>query len=134
MNQYVFFWSSTEKFEKKSLLPEFKDYQSKYFVIMKQSNLIKLSKMKVMPWFGMPGDGEKYFFSSNNTYLPLDRLFKAGHLKYIKLLNKKHHIFYDLNNIYAVLDDKYKVEFPDKEIALNQAILNDSINLFQIAK
>jgi hypothetical protein len=130
VHQHVFFWSSTEKFENKSLPSEFKKYKTKYFIITKPiPEQLLLSIMKLAP-----GNDDKYFFNRNNKYFPFEQLFKSGNLKYIKMLDKKHHIFYNLNNIYASLVNINKGSFSEKEIILSQAISDDSVNLFQIDK
>lgn len=128
LHEHVFFWPFTEKFENKSLPPEFQGYNAKHFVLTKSMpDLLKLSKGT-----SASRKDEKYCFTTNNKPFPFDRLFKSGHLTYIKQLNKREHVFYNLNNIYAVAngnDGAFK-----KDIVLSQAISDDSVHLFHIDK
>ena len=88
LNQYVFFWDAHEAFERKSLPAEFENLTHRYFILTKQlPKQISIGAGKVMPWFGMPGNGDKFFLSSNNKHMPIKMLMDTGHFTRIELLD-----------------------------------------------
>jgi hypothetical protein len=64
-----------------------------------------------------------------NNIIPL--FTKAGNLSYINLINKHEHVFSNLKNIYAAKNGN-NTSSPGKQIALQAAIVDDSIHLFQL--
>jgi hypothetical protein len=127
LHEHVFFWPFTEKPDEKSLPAGFGGYNARYFVFAKPlPDLLKLSKVTATT-----GNEEKYFFNAGNKPFAFDQLFKAGNLKYITLINKRQHVFYKLDNIYALAAGN-EGETAKKEIVLSHAIAADSVYLFQI--
>lgn len=59
-NKVMFFWKAEEPFPKKSLPPEFETFKIKYFLFKEHTSNVLLRIGQAMPWFGMPGLGEKH--------------------------------------------------------------------------
>ncbi len=133
VNQHVFFWTAFEPFEKKSLPAQFKEYTHRYFILRKElPKLINIGVGQAMPWFGMPGNGDKYFLSSNNTQMPIKRLIDTGHFQYIELLDKQKHIFSDLQNIFAAVNGNLLPIPQADHISLKLALAKHAIKIFKI--
>ena len=84
-NQEIYFWNADEKFEKKSLPPEFKSYEEHYFIVNEIPKELQLNSGSVMPWFGMEGNGTKFFFSLKNAEIPLRELAKKRVIQYVEI-------------------------------------------------
>jgi len=84
LNQGVFFWNIDEKFERKSLPPEFKTYSKFPFFIKQIPEDIKISKSQAIPWFGMEGNGDKYCFVKEEKMLPIANANALGAIHYFK--------------------------------------------------
>ena len=87
MNQGVFFWNLEEKFERKSLPPEFKNYSKYRFFIKSLPDSIKISKSQAIPWFGMEGNGDKYCFTKEENMVAISNIFSSGIINYFKTIN-----------------------------------------------
>ncbi len=85
-NQAIYFWSAEEKFEKKSLPPFFEGFEKRYFVIAKDSPDISFMSMTVIPWFGMPGMGQKNFGKRGETEVTIQELLKEGIIEYVEIV------------------------------------------------
>lgn len=134
-NQYVFFWDAHETFERKSLPEDFYNYQHRYFILAKAlPKQINMGAGKVMPWFGMPGNGDKYFLSSNNQHVPIKKLMDAGYFRYVEKLDKENYVFQDMKNIFASVSEQESVLAIEKEITLKEAIDNPSVMIFLITR
>ena len=135
MNQYVFFWDAHEAFDRKSLPDEFNSYQHRYFILAKElPKLLKMGVGKVMPWFGKPGNGDKYFLSTNNQHMPLKKIIDSGYFLYIDELDKANHVFHDMKNIFASVSEQASEISIEKEISLKEAIENSAVKIFRISK
>ena len=85
-NKVMFFWKAEEPFPKKSLPPQFKTFKIKYFLFTGDMSKISLHVGQAMPWFGMPGLGEKHVCEINGEKVTIPELNKLGLVEYIKLV------------------------------------------------
>lgn len=81
-NQAVFFWKAEEPFPKKSLPPDFEEFDVRYFIFVKYDVLIKGGE--VVPWFGRPGLGTKYFCELDSQEVSIPELSKLGVIEYVE--------------------------------------------------
>ena len=112
-NQGIFFWNADERFERKSLPPNFKDLEEKYFIVNEVPVDVSVSKGTAIPWFGMPGGGDKYFFVKNDAHFPIKELIPSSAISYVELikLNPSNlHVLNDRVN-YSLLLDTEKVRY-----------------------
>ncbi|MEQ8580340.1 MAG: glycohydrolase toxin TNT-related protein [Marinoscillum sp.] len=108
-NQGIFFWSANEPFEKKSLPPEFQHLEERYFIVNEIPSKYSVSKGDVMPWFGMPGGGEKYFILSGQSQIPINELISSGSLSYLELVSLTKDnmaMLHDREHYYLLLDSE----------------------------
>jgi hypothetical protein len=130
-NQGIFFWAATEPFEKKSLPPEFKEFEHRFFIVNGVPDSLTLSASIVMPWFGMPGGGEKLFFSEGEAHIPIDALVQAKILSYVDIIDLNEgnlHILTNREQYYLLLGDDVDYEpstdtfyFQERETTLGGA-------------
>ena len=103
-NKVMFFWKAEEPFPKKSLPPEFKNFKEKYFLFVGDTSKISLQVGQAIPWFGMPGLGEKHVCELNSKKVTIPELNKLGLVEYVEqieltennlnvLSNKKEYFF-----------------------------------------
>lgn len=84
-NQAIYFWHANEKFERKSLPPEFRAFEKHYFVVNGVPQGLQLNRAKAIPWFGMEGNGDKFFFVFNGQDIPLKELAAKNIIQYVLL-------------------------------------------------
>lgn len=103
-NKVMFFWKAEEAFPKKSLPPEFQTFKSKHFLFTGDTSKFSLQVGQAMPWFGMPGLGEKHVCEMNGQKVTIPELNKLGLVDYIEqveltsdnlniLTNKEDYLF-----------------------------------------
>ncbi|MFK7115293.1 hypothetical protein V3468_12720 [Flavobacterium oreochromis] len=83
-NKVMFFWKAEEPFPKKSLPPYFQDFQTKYFLFGSDTSNISLKVGQAIPWFGMPGLGEKHVCVLNGENMTVPELNDLGLVDYIE--------------------------------------------------
>lgn len=83
-NKVVFFWKAEEPFPKKSLPPIFETFKIKNFVFVGDTSNISLQVGQAMPWFGMPGLGEKHVCEINGQKITVPELNKLGVVEYVE--------------------------------------------------
>lgn len=142
-NQAVFFWKFKEPFEKKSLPPNFKDLEKKYFIVNGLPENVSVSAGEVMPWFGMPGGGTKYFFQNSNNQIPINDIAKNNSISYVEVveltdsnadkLTKLDEYFF-LMDTSMISFDKGKFYFEQKEIPFANAVEIGGLELISIKK
>jgi hypothetical protein len=140
-NQAIFFWSKDEPFEKKSLPPVFTSIPVQHFFIKQMAAGLELSSGEVIPWFGMPGGGQKYFFKFQEQPLPLNLLFEKGILQKIELIQLKEEnssVLQDREQCYFVMDPT-KLAYRDqafyheeKEISISDAYEKGLLTLIRV--
>ncbi len=122
-NQALYFWTKEEPFEKKSLPAEFKNYPTHFFIFNQVPSDLKLSAGEVMPWFGMPGKGTKYFVSSQGSPVPIKQLMEKGVLKKVDLVtltNNNSSVLQDKQNHFFIMDQK-QLQFQNGKFIHNNA-------------
>lgn len=108
-NKVMFFWKAEEPFPKKSLPPEFETFKTKYFLFKGDTSTISLQVGQAMPWFGMPGLGEKHVCESNGQKITIPELNKLGLVEYVKqeeLSNDNLDILTNRDTYYFLIDDR----------------------------
>ena len=85
-NQVMFFWKAEEPFPKKSLPPFFETFKIKHFIFVGDTSSISLQVGQAMPWFGMPGLGEKHVCEMNGQKVTIPELNKLGIVDYIEMI------------------------------------------------
>lgn len=83
-NKVMFFWKAEEQFPKKSLPPTFENFEHKYFLFAGDTSKITLKSSKALPWFGMPGLGEKHVCEMNGEQITIPELNKMGLVEYVE--------------------------------------------------
>ncbi|MBO9202077.1 MULTISPECIES: glycohydrolase toxin TNT-related protein [Niastella] len=83
-NKVLFFWKAEEPFPKKSLPPVFETFASRNFVFVGDTSNISLQVGQAMPWFGMPGLGDKYACVVNGQKITIPELYKLGVVEYVE--------------------------------------------------
>ncbi len=85
-NKVMFFWKAEEQFPQKSLPPIFETFKVKNFVFVGDTSNISLQVGQAMPWFGMPGLGEKHVCEINSQKVTIPELNKLGFVEYVEPL------------------------------------------------
>ena len=83
-NKVMFFWKTEETFPKKALPPVFETFKIKHFVFVGDTSNISLKVGQAMPWFGMPGLGEKHVCENNGQKITVPELNKLGVVDYVE--------------------------------------------------
>lgn len=84
-NKVMFFWKAEEPFPKKSLPPEFETFKTKHFLFtIDSASKITCTASTAIPWFGMPGYGEKYGCKINGQEVTIPELFELGFVEYLE--------------------------------------------------
>ncbi|TCN67606.1 hypothetical protein [Acetobacteroides hydrogenigenes] len=129
-NQAIYFWKAEEPFEKKSLPPFFEEYEKKFFVIIKESPYIKFMSAKAIPWFGMPGMGDKIWGNRGGKDITIKELANENIIEFINfvdLVENNISILSQSGEYYFLVDDRIvrfdKGDFfiKDKRIPLSLA-------------
>ncbi|QLC66958.1 hypothetical protein LPB248_11825 [Flavobacterium sp. LPB0248] len=121
-NQGLYFWREKEAFENKSLPEFFETMEQKLFIINEVPDYISLVSGKAMPWFGMPGGGEKFFFRYDETTpVTLEEAYKLNVINYVEIVELSHDNLSVLNDRdnYCFLIDPYEVKYEDQLFYLN---------------
>ena len=108
-NKVMFFWKAEEPFPKKSLPPAFETFKNKFFLFTGDTSSFSLQIGQAMPWFGMPGLGEKHVCEINGqeiTILELNKLGLVEYVEQIELTNENINILTDRNNYFFLIDDR----------------------------
>ncbi|WP_119793468.1 hypothetical protein [Flavobacterium anhuiense] len=121
-NQGLYFWKEKEAFENKSLPEFFETMDQKLFIINEVPDYISLVSGKAMPWFGMPGGGEKFFFRYDETTpVILEEAHKLNIINYVEIveLNQDNLSVLNDRDNYCFLIDPYEVKYEDQLFYLN---------------
>ena len=112
-NQGVFFWMNDEPFERKSLPEFFESFQKKLFIFHEVPDYIELVSVKAMPWFGMPGNGDKYCLRYDENPITLDEALKLNIIKYVEIIELNFEnlsILNDRDNYFFLINPEVKYE------------------------
>lgn len=85
-NKVMFFWKAEESFPKKSLPSHFENMKVKYFLLAGDTSKVSFQVGQAMPWFGMPGLGEKYACEINGEKVTVPELNQLGLVDYIEMV------------------------------------------------
>ncbi|UWY29148.1 hypothetical protein [Flavobacterium sp. TR2] len=121
-NQGLYFWKEKEAFENKSLPGFFETMEKKLFVLNEVPDYISLVSGKAMPWFGMPGGGEKFFFRyDESTPVTIEEAHKLNMINYVEVVELNHENLSVLNDRdnYCFLIDPNEVKYEDQLFYLN---------------
>ncbi|OUD31747.1 hypothetical protein [Flavobacterium sp. FPG59] len=108
-NKVMFFWKAEEPFHKKSLPPIFETFKVKNFLFGVNTSNISLQVGQAMPWFGMPGLGEKHICEMNGQKVTIPELNKLGLVDYVEtveLTNDNLSILTDKDNYFFLIDNR----------------------------
>jgi hypothetical protein len=83
-NKVMFFWKAEELFPKKSLPPEFANFKIKNFLFVGNTSNISFQVAQAMPWFGMPGLGEKCVCEMNGQKKTIPELNELRIIEYVE--------------------------------------------------
>jgi len=142
-NQTVFFWKFKELFEKKSLPPNFKELEKKYFIVNGLPDNINVSSGQVMPWFGMPGGGTKYLFQTSDKQIQINDLAMNNEISYVEVVelsDSNSDILTKLEDYFFLMDttminfDRGKFYFEQKQIPFADAVEIGGLELIRIKK
>ncbi|MDD4604629.1 MAG: glycohydrolase toxin TNT-related protein [Bacteroidales bacterium] len=142
-NQAIFFFRYKEPFEKQSLPPHFRELQQKTFIVNGLPESVSVSSGQVMPWFGMPGGGTKYFFQFNDKEIQIKELINKGSLSYVeivKLSDSNSNILTDRENYFFLMDTsmiqfvKGKFFNNNMEISFSDAVEIGGLEVIKIKK
>ena len=108
-NKVMFFWKAEETFPKKSLPPQFETFKTKYFLFCGDTSKISLQVGQAMPWFGMPGLGEKHVCELNGRKVTIPELYELGLVEYVEqvdLTTDNLDILTDRELYHFLIDDR----------------------------
>ena len=108
-NKVMFFWKAEEPFPKKSLPPEFETFKVKHFLFEGDTSKISLQVGQAMPWFGMPGLGEKHLCEINSKKITIPELNKLGIVEYfeqIELTNSNLNVLTNKEEYFFLIDKR----------------------------
>jgi hypothetical protein len=108
-NKVLFFWKAEEPFPKKSLPSNFETFKVKHFLFEGDTSKISLQVGQAMPWFGMPGLGEKHVCEMNGDKVTIPELYKLGIVEYfeqVELTKENLEILYDKENYFFLIDER----------------------------
>ena len=108
-NKVMFFWKAEEQFPKKSLPPIFETFKVKNFVVVGDTSSISLQVGQAMPWFGMPGLGDKHVCQINSQNVTVPELNKLGIVEYVEpveLTSDNLDILTNREEYFFLIDDR----------------------------
>jgi hypothetical protein len=139
-NQAIFFWRYDEPFEKQSLPGHYREFQRKPFIVkgILPEN-IAVGVGEVMPWFGMPGGGMKYFFQKGREAIRIEDIGKQlVYMEIIPLSDENSTILTERDNYYFLMDTRI-IRFEkglfyrdDKETRLSDAVESGEIKVIKL--
>lgn len=112
-NQGVFFWMNDEPFERKSLPEFFESYERKLFIFDKFPDYIELVSAKAIPWFGMPGEGDKYCLRYEENPINIEEALKLNIIKYVEIIDLNFEnlsVLNDRDNYFFLINPEVKFE------------------------
>jgi len=142
-NKVMFFWKSEEPFPKKSLPPEFETFKKKFFLFSGDTSKFSLQVGQAMPWFGMPGLGEKHVCEMNGQKVTIPELNKLGLVEYVEqveLTNENLNILTDREKYFFLIDDRItpfqngNFYLKDKPISIDLAYSIGGIHIIKKTK
>jgi hypothetical protein len=108
-NKVMFFWKAGEPFPRKSLPPEFETFAIKTFLFTGDTSKISVQVAQAMPWFGMPGLGEKHVCERNGQKVSIPELHTLGFIEYFEteeLTKDNLHILTNREDYFFLVDER----------------------------
>lgn len=108
-NKVMFFWKAEEPFPKKSLPPYFETFKVKHFLFGNDISNVSVQVGQAIPWFGMPGLGEKHLCEIKGekvTTPELNKLGKVDYIEQVELTNDNLDILTDKENYFFLIDER----------------------------
>jgi hypothetical protein len=108
-NKVMYFWKAEEPFPKKSLPPIFETFKIKNFVVVGDTSSISMQVAQAIPWFGMPGLGEKHVCQIDSQKMSIPELSKLGIVEYVEpveLTSDNLDILTNREEYYFLIDDR----------------------------
>jgi hypothetical protein len=127
-NKVMFFWKAEEPFPKKSLPPHFETFQTKHFLFEGNISNISLQVAQAMPWFGMPGLGEKHVCKMNGEAVTIPELNALGLVAYlepIELTKENLNILTEKEHYFFLIDERL-TPFQNGQFYLNERSISIS--------
>lgn len=120
-NQGIFFWNNNEPFERKSLPEFFETLEKKLFVFTDVPDYISLVSAKAIPWFGMPGEGDKFCLRYDDNPITIEEAYKLNIINYVEIIELNYENLSVLNDRdnYCFLIDPKEVKFENQLFYLN---------------
>lgn len=109
LNKVMFFWKAEEPFPKKSLPPVFETFAIKNFLFVGDTSSVSLQTAQAIPWFGMPGLGEKCVCEINGQKITIPELYKLRLVEYVKpveLTNDNLEILTNREDYFFLIDER----------------------------
>ena len=109
LNKVMFFWKAEEPFPKKSLPPVFETFKIKNFLFAGDVSNVTLQVAQAMPWFGMPGLGDKCVCELNGEQITIPELNKLGVIDYVEpvaLTNLNLEVLFNKVEYFWLIDDR----------------------------
>lgn len=141
-NTVMFFWKAEEPFPKKSLPPVFETFETRNFLFAGDTSQISLQVGQVMPWFGMPGLGEKHVCEIDAQKVTIPQLNKLGLVEYVEqvkltdgnlevLTNREEYFFLMYSRVVVFKENNFYLK--GKIIAIDTAYSIGGIRLMKKA-
>lgn len=105
----MYFWKAEEPFPNKSLPGHFENFENKYFVFAGDSSDISLEIAPAIPWFGMPGNGEKHLCLINGEKVTVPELYAKQKVEYIHPVEVDElnaEMLHDIENYIFLIDER----------------------------
>lgn len=139
-NKVMFFWKAEEPFPKKSLPPAFETFKNKFFLFSGDTSKFSLQVGQAMPWFGMPGLGEKHVCEMNGKKITIPELNKLSLVEYVEqveLTKDNLNILADKENYFFLIDERLtpfhngRFYLKDKPISIDLAYSVGGIHIIK---
>ena len=125
-NQGIFFWDNNEPFEKKSLPDFFENFEKKQFIFNTVPDYISMVSAKAIPWFGMPGGGDKLSLTYEDNSITLEEAHKLNIINYIEITELNYEnlsVLNDRDNYYFLINPN-EVKFQNQLFYLNAEVIS----------
>ncbi|MCG2615384.1 TNT domain-containing protein [Terrimonas sp. NA20] len=142
-NKVLFFWKAEEPFAKKALPPTFETFKRRHFLFTGDTSKISLQVGQAMPWFGMPGLGEKHVCELNGKKVTIPELDELGLIEYIEqveLTSDNYDILTKRDDYFFLIDDSVtpfqngNFYLNEKPIPIHLAYTIGGIHIFKKVK
>ena len=124
-NKVMYFWKAEEPFPKKSLPPNFETFEAKHFLFQGDLSKISVQVGQAMPWFGMPGLGEKHLCQIDGENVTVPELNNLGIVEYVapvELTEDNLSVLTDRENYYFLVDERI-TPFHNGNFYLNNQVI-----------